>query len=280
MNKNNLALRLKQARENRQWTQTTLAEQTGISRSRLSQLENAHRRPTLAEWPKLRSALNLYRLGLIKPAHLPVAPKYWHAVKPSLRDAERSVSSRQFAARRAFGAKEVNLSVAAVKARADQQICEQFLEQARPESGCEFLFWLKLLASGANPYRLAPSSAGFRRLRVVEPVSKQSFGDVRVACLEVQGADYRCLLFPQVTVDTRKALFRLDALVCVRTARERCWVDLELDGQGHDSTFDLERQQMLGLPTVRLDTGELAAKKVTKVLECKMLPLVGLRSTD
>jgi len=181
-----------------------------------------------------------------------------------------------YAARKALGARSVDGALAQLRTRPDQETCQEFLEQARTESGLEYFFWLQLLASGALPCRLSLYKAGFRALRVVEAGSRKGLGDSRAACLDVQTGRCRCLLFPQVTLDTRKAYFRLDALACVRARRDRCWLNLEIDGEGHDGQFDQERQLLLGLPTIRLSASEVASPNLLSLLDGKLAHVVGL----
>lgn len=106
--------------------------------------------------------------------------------------------------------------------------------------------------------------------------SKETRGDLRVPCLDFKLTNGECLLFSQVTVQTRQGIYRLDALVCIYTSRNRIWCDLEVDGQGHDPRFDLERQRALGLPTVRLNTEDLTTPDILATLEGKISPLLGL----
>lgn len=110
--------------------------------------------------------------------------------------------------------------------------------------------------------------AGFRTLAVLDPKTLRQIGDLRAPCLEL--AEENWLIFPQLTVDTRKSVYRMDALLCWKGSNPRLWVNIEIDGLGHNPRFDLSRQQELGLPTVRIGPAELAADQIVPVLRHKL----------
>ena len=277
MTKTTVGARLKTARKKRQWTLANLGRQAGITKSRLSQFENEHRYPTEQEWDRLRPLLNLAAYQPFERCELPAARKLWTAPEPSLNaELDRPLTSRLYAARKSFGAEMVDQALALMNRREDRALCAKFLERAGVESGHELLFWLKLLGAGAQPCRISLAKAGFRRLAVVDQKTRDILGDLRHSCLDLEGDHFACLFFPQVTVDTRKAFFRLDALACVYSGRERYWVNIEIDGQGHNHRFDEERQEMLGLSTVRLDSSEVGASDTLAILKRKLIPLLGL----
>ena len=78
------------------------------------------------------------------------------------------------------------------------------------------------------------------------------------------------MLFPQLTLDTRKAYFRLDATLCMRDGRQRVWMNIEIDGAGHDGEFDAERQRLLGMPTIRLDRQALLTEDLVTMLATRL----------
>jgi hypothetical protein len=83
--------------------------------------------------------------------------------------------------------------------------------------------------------------------------------DARFPCLEVEVDGFPFLAFPQLSVMTRHGIYRLDVLVGVMVEQSRVWINLEIDGGGHDNRYDLERQRNLDLPTARLTEQELKA---------------------
>jgi hypothetical protein len=132
--------------------------------------------------------------------------------------------------------------MAQIMQREDAAVCLKFLQEARTDSGVEAQLWMLLLAEGGQPGCFSPMRAGFRRLAVVHGQSREVIGDLRLPCLTMDTEHWFAMLFPQVTLDARRAFYRLDALVGVWAARQRLWLNLEVDGQGHRSAFDSQRQ--------------------------------------
>ncbi len=112
---------------------------------------------------------------------------------------------------------------------------------------------------------------------MVDPKTKAIISDLRLPCLQFASTSCKWLLFPQVTLDARKALYRLDALACVIHDGQRHWIDVEVDGPGHDSAFDKEREGLLGVATLRIDRNDLRRRDMLEVLEQRLLPLLALR---
>lgn len=251
-------------------SQDALAELTGIAQGRLSQLERGERSVCEAEIPLLRTHLGVALEAGSARAVLPAPSRAWRLDRPSVKlTSARSTEARKVAAFRSFGAR-AERAVAAMRARSDLHLCEEFLEQSGIDSGHEFLFWAELLAAGARPCSTAPATVGFRALRVAEPSTWVTVNDLSSPCLEVTIGGYPCLLFPQLTLDTRKAYFRLDATLCMRDGRQRVWMNIEIDGAGHDGEFDAERQRLLGMPTIRLDRQALLTEDLVTMLATRL----------
>lgn len=268
--------RLKAARDLRQWSQAVLSEQSGIPASRLSALETERRYPTEQEWEQLRECL---RLGPYEPpVELPVAPRRCHTAPPAAEQAERTFAQRFHAARCQFGS-AADLVMSQIKEREDAAVCLRFLQQARTESGVEAMLWMRLLAEGGHPRCFSPLRAGFRRLSVVHGQSREGIGDVRQPCLTLETEHGFAMLFPQVTVDARRAYYRLDALMGLWVGRQRLWLNLEVDGEGHRSDYDLQRQSHLGLEAVRLSPGDLRDPGLLPLLARRLAPLLALPRT-
>lgn len=274
MSNESAGAKIKLAREKKQWKPAILARAADLSPSRLSRLESGESHPSREEWSRLDAHLELGPYPILDRLELPPVRRRWFPNVPDLTAPERPLAARLHAARKLFGHAAERV-ISAMEGRADRAHCEKFLEDANLESGYECMFWLILLACGARPGRHSLLRAGFRKFAVVDPHSKEARGDVRFACLDVDIAGCECLLFPQVTLDTRKRIFRLDVLACLYTPRHRTWVNIELDGYGHDSTFDHERQHLLSLPTARFQTIDLSSPDLMAVLERKLKPLLG-----
>lgn len=254
---------LRVARRKKQWTQAQLARHLGMQRARLCNLEKDRRHPTREEWLRLSSCL---ALGPCPPSlELPAPQRCWRASPPYPKEPERSVWTRRQAARKTFGSVVDTLANAVEKRDKNAQT---FLRYANLESGDEYFFWLKLLDEGGRPCRYSPNKAGFRTWAILEPKSWRQIGDLRAPCLEL--LDQGWLLFPQLTLDTRKSIYRTDALLCCRHEDGRLWVNIEIDGLGHDPRFDQQRQTELGLPTARVSATELTTPRLVPLLAQKL----------
>ena len=268
---------IRKARKKLQLTQHDLASKVGLSQSRISRLETGRDTPDQNEWAKLAACLNLWPAQVPPKLERPIPSQDWHKPKPAILVAgDRPTQVRENAARNHYGA-VVDKLLRQVHSREDWRLCEDFLREAAPESGHEYFLWLRLLAAGGKPCWFSLFRAGFRASAVVESSSKIAIGDVRLACLRVDGPGISWLLYPQVTLDARKSYDRLDALASLRTAEKQLWVDLEVDGRGHDPEWDEQRQQHLDLPTLRLTPAELKAPDLLSLLEQKARELPPLR---
>ena len=273
MNNRTVGARIRQARLTHQWTQRLLAAATEISPARLSQLETDRRYPTVEEWRRLKSILPLGRYQPLGPG-LPFPLRPWRAIPPPLnRVMVRPLCKRLAAARHRFGLL-ADRALSELSQRDDAAWCERFLHQASLDSGHELLFWTRLLVEGARPVWYAPAKAGYRRLTIVDSETLANVSDIRHPCLEFVRRGYLALIFPQVTVSTGRAQFRLDALACLRRGRHRYWLNLEVDGEGHDCAYDSYRQSLLGLQALRLTPADLAASDFGLLLDAKLWPFL------
>jgi transcriptional regulator with XRE-family HTH domain/very-short-patch-repair endonuclease len=266
--------RIVAARDKRQWKQSVLCRKTSIPASRLSRIENGTRYPTEDEWRRLADVLGLgpYR----RPPDEPSPSAGWKAIPPRLTHSlDKPLACRYYAARRTFS-EHLDGALARVKARDDADLAEHFLHRCGLDSSLEYWFWLCLLAVGAWPRWFSPLKAGYRTHSVVDRQTNCVAGDLRHACLEQEIRGGTLLLFPQVTVETRRGQFRLDALVCVRIPRHRLWINFEIDGGGHhhDPAYDRERQKALGLDTIRFTTADLQTKDLLALIELRIAPLI------
>lgn len=267
-----LGASLKAARDQRQWSQVCLSNLTGISVSRLSALETERRHPSPNEWEKLRQSLPL---GCYEPAvELPAAPRKFHTAPPAIERAERSFAQRFPATRGRFGPWADRIMMG-IKARQDAAACLKFLQLSRSDSALESWLWMRLLAEGAMACCFSPLRAGFRRLPVIHGQTYQNIGDLRLPCLTLATHDRSAMLFPQVTVQTTRGYYRLDALVGVWVGRDRLWLDLEVDGEGHVGELDLRRQGHLGLEAVRLTPRDLRESQLVPHLWPRFTALLG-----
>lgn len=154
-----------------------------------------------------------------------------------------------------------------IRARQDAPLTLRFLTTVRLDSAYEAMFWMLLLAEGGRPCRYTLLKAGFRLHRVVDD-RRNTAGDARQPCLQL---GQNVLLFPQVSLDVRKAYYRLDVLALVVRRGRRLWVNIEIDGSGHAGDLDEQRQADLGLPTLRLEKSRLVQIGLVEWLLAQLL---------
>ncbi len=268
-------IQIKAARLAKQWRASLLARHTGISRSRLSKFESGLSYPNPVEWCVLREHLDLGPYPKKRRLELPPVRRRWFPLEPASARAERPFAVRLSAARRYFG-HLADRALVTIRARQDEELCFEFLERALLESGPEAMFWMILLASGATPGRHSPNRAGFRKFSILDTQGSEVRGDLKRPCLDLNLPEWEVLFFHQVTLDTRTRIYRLDALACVWSLRNRIWLNIEIDGHGHDGTYDRERQSLLELPTVRISMEELGSKSFFRGFVEQLCRVAGL----
>jgi transcriptional regulator with XRE-family HTH domain len=250
---------IRKARKEREWSLALLAARSGLSKTYLCKLENDYLSVKASDWVLLRRFLDLPS-ALPYEGRLPLPPACFRALLPKLKsESTRCWKSRLPAARSAFGDTRVSQRLAEIDARADGALCHHFLEQVETDSAWELFLWLLLLALGAKPAWYSPLGSGFRKHAVVDAAGQKQIGDLRRPCLSWESGTVKMIIFPQVSLRTPRCVYRLDALVCVVRGRRREWIDLEVDGPGHDAHYDLMRQRTLGLTTLRLGREQLRA---------------------
>ncbi len=253
MRHNFIGNKLKIAREFAQMTQTSLCQVTGLRLARLSQLETGRRFPTRDEWKRISEAV---RLGPYPGRHkLPIPQARWSSDSPLLTPPERAFATRLASARRTFY--DVDELIGTINSRDDSHACYEFLESAALESGDEALFYLKLLAEGGSPCACSPQRAGYRLSPVIDPKTRLIIGDLRLPCLEFLQYAQEFLVFPQLSLLASGRVYRLDGLICARCSVQKVWINLEIDGPGHNHEFDAVRTSHLKLPTLRIKRDEL-----------------------
>lgn len=258
------------------FSQEQLSQKLKIDRRRISQIELDRRPPNSEEIRKLVDA-GLLDVGSKEGYRAPrrFTSRWVQRPRTCNRPAGRSLAARIAAAKKSFGPRVSELLRRLGDAEQRQQKMD-FLANACLDSGSELYLWLDLLADGAMPQWIAPCRAGFRRLPILDPETKDFVSDVRFPCLEFELKGASVIAFPQLTVMARSCIYRLDALLGVMVGQRRVWVNLEIDGDGHVGKFDAERQDRLGLLTVRIATEELVAGRALESLKSKLCELVGL----
>lgn len=143
-------------------------------------------------------------------------------------------------------------------ARPDRREAERFLRDFPADSADEAVLALHLAASCPRRARASPASLGFFAHAVIDPDRRVVVGHRRRLAFgtEFQGAVFAFL--PQVAVRPEETII-MDLLAGVREGTTS-WIDVEVDGSGHDPLRDKRRAELLGLPVLRLDSSMLFVK--------------------
>jgi len=111
--------------------------------------------------------------------------------------------------------------------------------------------WLDLGLYGAQAQLASPLAMGFRQHHVVDDLD-QGLGERLRPCLVMKNQGTSLTVFPQLRVQTRRGTFKLDGLILICRGSFSLWVNLELDGAGHDFRRDEFRQAQLAMEVVRI----------------------------
>lgn len=242
--------RLRERREESGRTQTQAAEACGIEPDRWSQLERGRRIPSERE---LRVIGNSLRLGdvFVPPGKatkqlLDNGARLAPAVKPFLVPQDRETYRRY---RRLLG-RHGGLARALeerLRRRPDFPLIQKFCHHVRCDSYLEALHLTCRLVEGATPGLLEPARFDPTPLHIVDPRTRKYVGSRPHLCV-VQGANYD---FFQVSF-LGHIVHRVDVL-----RWNGGWRVIELDGEGHSSLGDPEREKAIGLPTTRLKSEDV-----------------------
>jgi hypothetical protein len=265
---------LEQQRRAKDLSQRDLARLTGISQARLSRLERDYRTAKAEEWAQLREHLVLPANPPNKQ-HLPSPSAIWRVAAPSHSSAGKvPFSTRKYRARESFRG-HWNQQMLLLQRRSDGDLILRFLNDAGLDSAVETKLWVDGIVGGGRPRWYALLKAGFRKFPVLDRTpQRKAAGDVRHPCLEILRDDYAVLMFPQVRVVTRKGVYTMDCLACIRRKGFRRWVNIEVDGAGHNGEHDSERAFRLELATIRLTTGDLSKPDMLARLEQRLIALL------
>lgn len=248
---------LREARTSANLTLSRLEELSGVPSGRITRLERGIVLPTDAERGSLARVLTGYMFDLrnapARPARLyqKLRNRGMRAVEtpsPFFPPSDRASKSRLAAARYRFP-KEMDTIVKLLKRRSDFAELNCFAEGVALDSADECLYFSALLALGGEPAMCAPYTFSPRLPHdVVCPLRREAVGFRPFPCI-VTGEE---IYFPQVAFLTPR-LFVVDFLRHCRGG----WSCVEIDGRGHDSRYDLEKERALGMPVERLSGEEL-----------------------
>jgi transcriptional regulator with XRE-family HTH domain len=127
------------------------------------------------------------------------------------------------------------------------------------DSSLEVLFWLHLAAGGASPIWTSPLELGFRRHAVTDWDHELLAGDVPKVSLWHKQLG---IAIPQVSLIQPKR--RIDALLRLPHGR---FVAIEIDGEGHNGSWDENRDRQMKIQVVRFDGAALLVQDFVERLQ-------------
>jgi DNA-binding XRE family transcriptional regulator len=248
------SLQMKENRRSRSLTQAKAAASCGISRVRWSHLERGYRRPSQSEKLTISRYLNIDDTAFIPPigglkTFRNTGSVFTPTHQPYFPPRHRPTCIRYFTALK----RHRNLVLALtriIKDRPDFDECEYFGHRTSCDSYLEALYILSLQASGAKPALIVPALLGHTPLPIVAPDDRREVGHRPHLCLICD----QSVAFFQTSFPTPR-LSTVDLLVW-----DGRWRVVEINGEGHDSTRDFERQDQLKLPVEFLEKKAVLAK--------------------
>ena len=261
-----LPVQLKKLRDSRGLSQASLSLQTGLAPSRISEFERGVRTPRDGVLEALSRVLGFdpgelkRRTSWEEPAAgRPENRDERHLLtrfSPDLRSPYHPPRRRDFAFHMAGVRDRFARVLRVLEAHLDD--CPNnkelglFLRDLPADSADEALLHLHLVACGSRTGRVSPASLGFFAHAVIDPISRQVVGHRRRPTVGMELAQATFALVPQVAVRPGDTVI-MDCLVGIHEG-STSWVDLEVDGGGHDARWDEARTQSLGLPVLRVET--------------------------
>lgn len=244
---------IRRRREKLGFLQKDLAEKSGLSRSRLAQIELGLRVPSPKEVAAIAMALSLkaYQMAkwTFKPRnYLRELLKNGECVGvPHFPGQDRPNIIRFNPARRDFRAEADKLTEFYAK-RPDKEVVNFFCDQIASESSGEALYLGYLVAAGGVPCLTIPVMKGFLPTPVVHPCERDFVGNRPFPALRTDESFW----FFQVSFSTPR-IYRVDAL----RWDQQGWTAVEIDGSGHNFQGDPEKEKAIQLPFERYSESEV-----------------------
>lgn len=237
----NFAQTLKQRRNELQLTQSQLGHVLGIDRKRVSDYESGRRIPDDEVVREIAKKLSLKDIKIdrqgLKASTLHIARTRSYAF-----DMKYTVESRIYKAveRRPVLRRLITHLEPKLLLELNQLPCDSCWEGAIVG---------ELVGLGAKPTTVIPLEERFYQHGILHPLDKLPAGHLRLPALQLVWNGYVLIFIPQVLIDKLK--YTLDFLVGLRRRDKPFWADLEADGEGHDSSGDRDRTNLLSMPTLR-----------------------------
>lgn len=235
-------------------TQVKMAEEVGMARQTWQLLEYGQLLPS----PEV--AEQIYQLSSI--------------VVPSLADCIGSREARTWATVRPYQFEQTSLET---WARVHEK-CENMTELYRQispsmigwmenmlacQSFPEGFGLLQFALAGAGRMISNPHELGFCGQPIID-IHGRLLGERMLPGLQGRLGELRYLLWPQVGLRPRSAIYRLDGLMLLQLGSASAWCDLEFDSSLHDLARDQSRSRIIGLPEIRLSEHEVEAVQVAE----------------
>ena len=246
-------------------TQAELGARIGRSHKRISEFELETRAPDPEAKIALCRVLNLPAFST-ETELLPALCR--HLVKPRfyVRPGERSTEHRLWAARTRAPEWAHRINDCLVPKR------KALLNLCASDSCWEALILAHLMATSARQVSVQLLAEGYYQHVVLHPTDRLPAGHLRFPALSVQWGEESLLFVPQVPLRTMEgAEFTPDFLVGVRGKGPSKWIDLEVDGEGHDGSGDRYRMNLLGMRTVRYRPAQIRARDFVETLFSDLL---------
>lgn len=258
--------KLKSLRSQHQMSQARLARLVRTSRGQISALETGRRNPGPAILRRLAKVFGIAssELGALsgrdRSRHRQLYRKLGSTLPEIQRKQERPAWVRILHARRAYPIARALL--ASCRVRQDRKSVNQFVQESMCGSRDEAMVLLHALASGGRRDLLSVMRLGYRELPVIDD-SQRIVGDRSQPALTI-AHPVPLVLVPQVLVrlfdvppDYPYRSASMDFLVVTRVRGFQLMVNLEVNGDGHDSRLDQLRARLIGLPRLVVTPPEL-----------------------
>ncbi len=249
--------KLKSLRSQHQMSQARLARLLRTSRGQISALETGRRNPGPAILARLAKVFGIAssKLGALpgrdRSRHRQLYRKLGSTLPEIQRKQERPTWVRILHARRAYPI--AGALLAACRARPDRKSVNQLVQDSMCGSRDEAMVLLHALASGGRRDLLSVMRLGYRELPVIDD-SQRIVGDRPQPALTLPHP-VPLVLVPQVQVrlfevpaDYPYRSASMDFLVVTRVRGFQLLVNLEINGNGHNSRLDQIRAGLIGLP--------------------------------
>lgn len=271
---------IRQARRRRGLTLRQLGAPFGLDERRLSDFELGLRSLPLEVVVTLSEFLGLPELT---EAEFPCGRRLRTVEKPFLRrhqvprreydpPCDRPPSVRRNAAH-AIVPQLVERLEARHAERDDHARVEAFLQAVSCRSWLEYLVPAWELALDATPLRVSPHELGYSHYALVDPLTYEAVGDRLWPALGFSRDGVDAVAFFQAGMRPRYSLWILDILLYLRARGGRPrWGMIEVDGDGHRSERDEEKELQVGLTTVRLDEYDVVGGRFWDAVLEELLP--------